>query len=355
MAFALAALLFQLASKWRDQPAGTGADLYAVRALSADVCFVAGAKGTWGRTIDGGHTWYTHWAPGAGKLDFRCLAVRDAKNAFFINTGSPARLYRTTNGLAATMVYENETDGIAFFGLAFWDEKNGLMVADPLGGGSFLVVTTNDGGVSWQEATTSIPRPLPGERGLAAAGTALAVKGRASAWFGTGGASSPRVFRTTDAGKTWSVASVPLSSSANGGIRSIAFQDESRGLALAGDLAKPADTAPDVARTTDGGRTWSVAGRTRPSGLKESITLVPGTTGPSCIAAGPSGTSYSTDFGTTWRWLDHTAFNAVSFAGAQNAGWGVGDGGKIGKLQTGVVSGSGTTKKEETAKDIGGE
>jgi hypothetical protein len=95
-----------------------------------------------------------------------------------------------------------------------------------------------------------------------------------------------------------------------------------------------------------------VAGRTRPSGVKESIALVPGTTGPSCIAAGPSGTSYSTDFGATWRWLDHSAFHAVSFAGPQSAGWGVGDGGKIGKLQTGVVSGMGTTKKEESGKVI---
>jgi photosystem II stability/assembly factor-like uncharacterized protein len=353
MAPALAALLFQLASRWRDQPTGTGADLYAVSAVSADVCYASGAKGTWARTVDGGHTWYSHVAPGAAKLDFRCLFARDANHAFFLNTGSPARLYRTTNGVSAAVVYENQTDGISFFGLAFWDERTGLMVANPIAGGGFLVVMSTDGGATWRETAASMLTPLPGERGLASTGSSLVVKGRASAWFATGGAATPRVFQTTDAGRSWSVSNVPLPSSPTGGIRALAFWDESRGLAIASDSRKPDDAAPDVARTTDGGRTWSLAGRTRPIGMKESLALVPGTAGPSCVAAGPSGTSFSTDFGKTWRWLDRAAFHAVSFAGPANAGWGVGDGGRIAKLRTGVVAGTGTTAKQEKGKVIG--
>src|SRR5437016_9431351 len=247
---ALAGLLYQIASRWRDQPVGTGADLYAVQALGEEVCFAAGAKGTWARTVDGGHTWYAHSAPGAGKLDFRCLAVRDASHAFFLNTGTPARLYRTANGLSATVAYENETGGVGFFGLAFWDAARGLMVGDPMGG-RFVVVRTTDGGVTWKESSAS-PPALTGERGLPAAGTALAVQGGKNAWFGTGGATRARPLRTTDGGATWAVSNVPLPSSPTGGIRAIVFQDASRGLAVGGDARASGTPLPDVARTTDG-------------------------------------------------------------------------------------------------------
>ena len=42
--------------------------------MSAKVAWVSGTKGTYGRTTDGGKTWFVGAVPGAAKLDFRATA-----------------------------------------------------------------------------------------------------------------------------------------------------------------------------------------------------------------------------------------------------------------------------------------
>ncbi len=48
------------------------------------------------------------------------------------------------------------------------------------------------------------------------------------------------------------------------------------------------------------------------------------------VAVGPSGSDYSVDKGASWVSLGSMGFHAVSFAGV-DAGWAVGEGGRIGK------------------------
>ena len=56
----------------------------------------------------------------------------------------------------------------------------------------------------------NIPQPLEGEAGFAASGTCLAVQGKSNVWFGTGGGSIARIFRSTDGGDTWKVSETPM-------------------------------------------------------------------------------------------------------------------------------------------------
>ena len=76
-------------------------------------------------------------------------------------------------------------------------------------GGRFVVLVTRDGGDTWTEAATaSRPEAAEGEAAFAASGTSLVALNKRLGWLGTGG-SAARVFRTVDAGETWSVAPRP--------------------------------------------------------------------------------------------------------------------------------------------------
>jgi len=54
-------------------------------------------------------------------------------------------------------------------------------------------------------------------------------------------------------------------------------------------------------------------------------------TGPTLVAAGPTGTEASPDEGEDWHPLGTDGFNAVGFAGP-HAGWAVGDDGAIARF-----------------------
>ena len=327
--------------QWKTQASGTSADFRGVSAIGSSVVWASGSKGTYARTTDGGATWRASVVPGAEQLDFRDVQAIDADTAYLLNAGEPARIYKTTDGGSHwTLQYTNTTRGVFFDAMAFWDAEHGIAFSDPVGG-SFLIVTTTNGGQSWKEVPReNIPPPLPGEAAFAASGTCISVQGRDNVWFGTGGGAVSRVFRSTDRGQTWKVATTPIKSgNASSGIFSIAFKDATNGVAVGGDYQKVNEASDNVARTTDGGESWTQGGRSEPPGLREAASYVPGTSRPTLVAVGPSGSGYSLDDGQTWTRIDTTGHHSVSFTGPINAGWAVGAGGQISKY-VGTIPGA---------------
>jgi photosystem II stability/assembly factor-like uncharacterized protein len=210
--------------------------------------------------------------------------------------------------------------------IAFRDADHGLALGDPVGG-RFLILTTDDGGKTWKPTPADgMPPALPGEGAFAASGTCLIVAGDDQAWFGTGGAKTSRVFRSTDRGRTWTAHETPvLAGTPSAGIFSLAFGDGERGIAVGGDYKEPGQARQVVALTADGGRTWRRPDGREPGGYRSAVALVPGTRGRELMAVGPTGTDYSIDGGQSWHRLGTTGFNAVGFAGP-GAGWAAGDG-----------------------------
>jgi photosystem II stability/assembly factor-like uncharacterized protein len=330
---ALALVADVAVGQWKTQESGTTADFRGVSAVSSSVAWASGSKGTYARTTDGGATWRAGVVAGAEALDFRDVQAVDASTAYLLSAGEPARLYKTTDGGAHwALQYTNATKGVFFDGMAFWDATHGIAVSDPVAG-SFLIVRTTDGGATWKEVPrASIPPPLAGEAAFAASGTCIAVQGRDHVWFGTGGGAVSRVFRSTDRGQTWKVSATPIKSgNDSSGIFSLAFKDARRGVAVGGDYKKTDEASDNVARTTDGGATWTQGGRSQPPGLKEAAAYVPGTNAPTLIVVGPSGSGYSFDDGQTWTLIDTNGYHSASFAAPSNAGWAVGAGGRIAK------------------------
>lgn len=325
----------QARAQWVAQSSGTSVRLRGVSAVSSRVAWVSGAGGTYARTTDGGRTWQVGQVPGAAELDFRDVDAFDADTAYLlaIGEGERSRIYKTTDGGRNwTLQFRNRRAGAFYDCMAFWDQRRGIAMSDPVDG-RFLVLTTDDGGRGWHEvAPAGIPPALEGEGGFAASGTCVAVTAERRAWFGTGGPNGPRVFRSDDYGRSWQVAPAPLAKGTSAGVFSLAFH-RNAGVAVGGDYTKEKEPAGNAALTYDDGKSWSALEASgRPAGYRSGVAYVPGTNGRTLVAVGPSGSDYSTNGGRTWEPLGVEGFHALSVTPRGDAAWAVGENGRVARL-----------------------
>jgi photosystem II stability/assembly factor-like uncharacterized protein len=308
--------------QWLLQESGTTAEFRGLSAANDSVVWAAARNGTYARTVEGGGRWTADTVPGAGSLFLIDVHAVSDSVAFLLGTdfdGGVGVIFRTGDaGASWVESYRYEAPGVFFDGLAFWDAERGIAFSDPVEG-SFLVMTTADGGASWNRVPASeLPAPLPGEAGFAASGTAITVAGDDDVWIGTGGGRVARVLHSSDGGRSWTAVETPLAGGASAGIFGIAFRDSLNGVAVGGDYRQPNDTSLNVLRTADGGGSWSLAGRTEPAGVRYGVTYVqtgvPDEPRWLLVAVGPSGWGYSTDDGASWRYLDALGFNTVTAA-----------------------------------------
>jgi photosystem II stability/assembly factor-like uncharacterized protein len=322
------------AAAWIGQPSGSAAELRGLAVLDVRRAWASGSAGTVLRTQDGEH-WQKLTVPGGDDLDFRDVEAlsSDAVVLMSAGPGDRSRIYRSADGGKTWALAHTNPDADGFYdAIAFWDEENGIAMGDPVGG-RFVVRTTEDGGATWAPPPgLTMPEALSGEGAFAASGTCLfALKGGRDAWFVTGGAKVARVFHTSDRGKTWTVAEVPVpTGSPSSGLFSIAFLDTRRGFTVGGDYKQPAFRGLNGARTEDGGATWTPA-PVAATGFYSAVAPVPGS-GEELVAVGLAGTAASRDGGRTWEALDVAPFNAVAFAGPR-AGWAVGPKGAVARFR----------------------
>ncbi len=329
-------LLADIASaQWVTQSSKTLVRLRGVSAVSATVAWASGEKGTYARTTDGGLSWRTATVPEAEGLDFRDVDAFDANTAYLLSIGEgvKSRIYKTTDGGQHwSLQYVNNNPAAFFDAMAFWDRDHGIAVSDPVDG-RFLIITTSDGGKIWEEIPQSgMPPALAGEGAFAASGTCIAVQGKNNVWFGTGGPAGARVFRSTDRGRTWKATSTSMNSGKTAGIFSIVFRDAKHGVIVGGDYMMERDARDNVAMTNDGGRTWVVVKGARPNGYRSCVAYVRGAPRHVLVTVGPTGSDYSSDDGESWISISTDGYHSTSFAGSLNAGWAVGEGGRLAKF-----------------------
>jgi photosystem II stability/assembly factor-like uncharacterized protein len=353
------------APKVTPQTSGTTAGLIAISALNARVAWASGRLGTYAVTANGGKTWRSGVVPGAETVQFRDVEAISEKVAYLLSVPTsppspfiPSRIYKTTDG-GKTWKLQFEAGADQFHDcFAFFDPWTGLDFADSVGDRFTAVRTSN--GQTWHDY--QLPTPLPGESGFASGGTCIATQGHRRAWITTGvppptpdALWTSRVFFSTDRGRSWGVATAPITAgpgpnSAGGGF-SIAFRDARHGILGGGDLGA-AGVVNNFARSHDGGRTWEL---TTPAPIPGAIFTTAyaghGTghegwggdddddgfeenghgNGPSIrvVATAPTGTAWSPDEGRTWTLIPGLAgLWGVDF-GSQQTGWLVGTNGQI--------------------------
>lgn len=315
---------------WTGQNSGVSARLRGVSAVSERVAWASGSGSTVLRTVDGGVTWQK-LSVTTETLDFRDIDALNDQTAYVLSIGSgPAsRIYKTIDGGATwTLQFKNENPKAFFDTMTFWDEEHGIVFGDSVDGKLDILTTTNGGRVWTRLSSNTLPAALPNEGAFAASGTNIAVFGKSHAWIGTGAAAKARVLHTSDSGRTWQVAETPLAAGPSAGIFSIAFRDAMHGVIVGGDYTKEKEAVNNLAFSTDGGATWTLAAGL--TGFRSVVAYVPGTK--ILVAIGPSGGDYSMDDGRTWKAIDGPGFDTFSFVPRKAVGWGAGAKGSLGRL-----------------------
>ncbi len=323
-------------SPWTLQSSRTTARLRGLSVVSPKVAWLSGAEGTCLRTTNAGDTWDRLTMPGGDKADFRDVHAFDANTAcvLAIGVGEQSKIHRTTDGGVTweTAFTNHHADGF-LDAFAFWDNQHGIALGDPVDG-KFVILVTNDGGKSWAPVPTDkMPPAHAGEGSFAASGTCLVVQGEQNVWFGTGGGTEARIFKSSDRGQTWTVHLTPLPSNApSRGVFSVAFRDADHGIAVGGDYKEPDKVGHYLVKTTDGGKTWSVPFAIPPFAFRSAVVFVPEAKTPTFLSVGPSGVELSVDDGETWYAMNLLGFHAADFRRSSDVGWAVGEKGIVARI-----------------------
>jgi photosystem II stability/assembly factor-like uncharacterized protein len=315
---------------WSGQDAGTSADLDAVQFLDADHGCAIGSHGTVLWTTNGGATWRDCESGSAATLtgvdlldaqhgwvvgDRTLLATADGGQSWrqltvdasaprldhvdFVNASdgwvsSGTDLYRTTDGGATWDYLTYGGWPIGFGALHFSDALHGRTLA--AGGQTWL---TTDGGDSWTKQTDGWAAASPSEQIIG--GDVVGAEGWAVGDHGT-------VLHSTDSGATWQ----PLTSTITEDLYAVAATGAGNAIAVG--------NAGTLLSTTDEGATWAAGAFGVPQDL-DSITALDGDT---AWAVGQYGIARTTDGGLTWSY-DPPGFPAgrIDFVDASH-GWAVG-------------------------------
>jgi photosystem II stability/assembly factor-like uncharacterized protein len=320
-----------------EQVSGVQATLQSVSAVDANTAWAGGSGGMVLRTVDGGDHWERKIITGAERLEFRGIVGLSATEAWAMSAGSGAgsRIYHTANGGESWTSQFVNADSSAFYDcITFFDRLHGIAFSDA-SKGLTVILRTADGGIHWSTLpANAAPAPLSHEGGFASSnGCAVSADSR-HAWIAAG-IPGARIFRTSDAGTTWTLAPkpTPFVHDSQAGITAVFFRDARHGIGVAGrvDRNMTRDTSGNaVATTDDGGVTWTLRPRPDRPGLLSGVTLLPDVSTETVLVAGYGGLFLSRDKGDHWTTLAPNYYWAVRAAGKR--AWAVGARGRITRI-----------------------
>jgi photosystem II stability/assembly factor-like uncharacterized protein len=303
----------QAQTSWEQLEVESTASFRGLSVVNDRVVWASGTRGTVIRTIDGGDSWRVESIPAGSPFDLR--AVQGVSDQVAHVAATAGRIWRTTDGGRSwSLRYQSADTSMFLDAIVFRNDREGMALGDPMGG-RFVILVTSDGGDTWTMAPDSArPAAQEGEAAFAASGTSLVFKSVRHGWLGTGGSAS-RVFRTSNGGRSWTVAPSGIPARAGtGGVFSVAFDDALHGVIVGGDYERPDSSSGTAALTGDGGLTWEPATRF-PRGYRSGVAMRRiNADDLIAVAVGTTGSDVSRDGGRTWTPLDGTAFNAVQFA-----------------------------------------
>lgn len=279
--------------------------LRGISVVSEKVLWVSGTDGQAGRSLDGGKTWEWSQVGGCKTCDWRSLYAFSSEEAIVINAGTPAFVYRTTDGGKNWKKEYKDTSAAIFFdGLQFINSRQGWAIGDPIDNQFSSIVTTN-GGQTWKKVKKEdLPVAAAGEAIFAASGTSFIVLPGKQLAFVTGGTVA-RFWKRQD---NWKAYTLPvIQGKSTTGAFSVAFRTAETGIITGGDYQDPALQQDNCFLTYDGGKTWKQP-VTSPGGYRSGVAYV---TDSLLIATGTTGTDISEDGGRNWKHVGE-GFNAVA-------------------------------------------
>lgn len=310
-----------LMAQWMTQPSPLPSDVWVYAFHPVDANTVWGFGMTFNRpyqaiirTVDGGINWKLKPVALASGLWLGGVFAQDSSTAWVLvtdlNCTPPGSVLKTTDGgdtwVKQTTAFLNSAACPMF--VYFFDANHGVCAGDQATG-NFEVFTTTNGGENWMLVSPdSIPKNLSGE--ISAINNHVVIGD--TLWFGT---SQGRIYRTHNRGRSWAAFDVGLGRA----FVSCAFQDAYNGLAI----RVLANQSNQVARTADGGKTWTVL--SSPAPIPGNIRHIPGTQNSYmlCYDFDPPaarGSAYTLNGGETWIRVDNVSHQIPAFV-SPTIGW----------------------------------
>lgn len=298
----------------------TTAGFRGLSVVNDSVLWVSGTNGTVGKSTDGGNHWKWMTVKDYEKRDFRDIEAFDSLSAIIIAVAAPAIILKTNDGgVTWKKVYENADTSMFLDAMDFFDNKNGVVIGDPIDG-KFFLAQTKDGGATWD--VVNGPEAESGEACFASSGTNIKMIDKQSYAFISGGLQS-RYFtqkRTSITGLTQHISTSGANSFDTNGKKIII---------VGGDFMNKESETKNCVFSSDGGKTWQ-SPNTAPNGYRSGITFIHKRT---WITCGLTGVDITYDDGKNWKPTSDQSFHVIKKSKSGNSIFLAGANGRIGKVE----------------------
>jgi photosystem II stability/assembly factor-like uncharacterized protein len=291
--------------------------------VSDKVVWASGSAGTVVLSIDSGNTWKWTTVKGYEKTEFRDIEAFDDKTAIIMGIDTPAIILKTIDaGETWKLVYKNNEKGMFLDAMDFANEKEGIVIGDPIEN-LFFIAKTEDGGNTWQDRTNTYKMLAEkGEAAFASSGTNIRKTKNGSTIFVSGGLSSNLYFNFNK---------IPLpilQGKESSGANSIAAKNNKHFIVVGGDFSTKDSSTKNCFITKNAGKKWtpSIAA---PTGYRSCIEYMYKKTWVTC---GINGVDITMDDGKHFKQISTIGFHACRIAKNGNSVFFSGGDGRIGKL-----------------------
>lgn len=310
---------------------GTKTSLRGLSVVNDNIIWVSGSNGIVGRSTNAGKNWKWLTVTGFEKTEFRDIEAFDGNTAIIMGIGEPAYILKTTDaGENWKVVYENKTKGMFLDAMDFANNREGIVIGDPINGKVFIARTSNTGN-TWEQITEDERTPTAdkGEAFFAASGSNVRLFVNNDYFIVSGGTRS-RLFTNT---KT---IFLPLiQGKETTGANAIDIFDDgiprkpgNRMIVVGGDFNADSLKEKNCLYSLNGGKTW-VTPDTPPNGYRSCVEYL---SKKDVLTCGLNGVDYSADGGKNWKWISKEGFHVCRIARMGTAVFLAGNNGKIAKL-----------------------
>jgi photosystem II stability/assembly factor-like uncharacterized protein len=313
------------AQKIEPLSSGTKSSFRGLSVVNDGVIWVSGSNGTIGKSNDGGVTWEWITVKGFENRDFRDIEAFDKDCAIIMAISEPAHILKTVDGGKTwKVVFSDSTKGMFLDAMDFFNNRNGVVVGDPVDGKVFLAYTKNKGD-SWTKFNGERKQRRwvtnDGEAFFASSGTNIRYLKKGSYRLVSGGKSARLFDETGDH-------ALPIvQGKESTGANSIAIY-RNQFAVVGGDYTNDKDTTRNCIITTDGGRNWVVP-RTTTHGYRSCVIYL---NSEQLVTCGSSGVDISMDGGLNWKLITPEGFHVCQQAKKGKSVFLAGSNGKIAKL-----------------------
>jgi hypothetical protein len=301
-----------------------------IRGLSVvddNVVWCSGTRGQVAKSTDGGKTFTWTTVAGYEKRDFRDIEAFDSNIAIIMAVSEPAVLLKTYDGgITWKKVFEDTTKGMFLDAMDFIDDKDGVVVGDPINGEIFFANTT-DSGNTWKR--TYMAKAEKGEAFFAASGSNIKLirqgqKEKTEIMYVSGGLKS-KLYSSKVANQML----LPIvQGKESAGANAIAVFGN-KGIIVGGDFDNDTNSENNCVLFDMSKDIKFSHPQTTPHGYRSSVIYIDAKT---LVACGTSGVDISYDGGLNWQLISKGSYHVVQKAKRGKSIYLAGSKGRIAKF-----------------------